>query len=98
MLRFLIRPAVKAGRNPSQWSHLMATNAAKQPLEPLRILFCGSDEFSCASLRAVHEEHISNKGLVESLDVMVLPPRRVGRGFKKIREGKLTPTPPENLS
>ncbi|KPM36304.1 hypothetical protein AK830_g10275 [Neonectria ditissima] len=56
------------------------------PVHPLRILFCGSDEFSCASLRAVYEEHSRNRGLIESLDVMVLPPKRMGRGYKEIRE------------
>ncbi|KAL7936944.1 formyl transferase [Trichoderma chlorosporum] len=54
--------------------------------DPLRILFCGSDAFSCKSLRALHREHESNTQLIESLDVMVLPPRRTGRGFKDISE------------
>lgn len=57
--------------------------------DPLRILFCGSDAFSCASLHALHEEHRKNRRLVESLDVMVLPAKRTGRGFKQIREGKI---------
>ncbi|KAL7958735.1 formyl transferase [Trichoderma compactum] len=54
--------------------------------DPLRILFCGSDAFSCESLRALHREHEGNAQLIESLDVMVLPPRRTGRGFKDISE------------
>ncbi|OPB37103.1 hypothetical protein A0O28_0040150 [Trichoderma guizhouense] len=54
--------------------------------DPLRILFCGSDAFSCESLRALHREHERNAQLIESLDVMVLPPRRTGRGFKDISE------------
>ncbi|KAJ6443190.1 methionyl-tRNA formyltransferase [Purpureocillium lavendulum] len=54
--------------------------------DPLRILFCGSDDFSCASLRALHAEHARDPGLVSALDVMVLPPRRTGRGFKQLRE------------
>ncbi|TFB04174.1 Methionyl-tRNA formyltransferase [Trichoderma ghanense] len=58
----------------------------RKACDPLRILFCGSDAFSCASLRALHREHEVNRGLVESLDVMVLPPRRTGRGFKEIKE------------
>lgn len=56
--------------------------------DPLRILFCGSDAFSCESLHALHREHERNAQLIESLDVMVLPPRRTGRGFKDISEGK----------
>ncbi|KAG5914218.1 hypothetical protein E4U42_000620, partial [Claviceps africana] len=51
--------------------------------EPLRILFCGSDAFSCASLRALHARLGS---LVEALDVMVLPGRRVGRGPGVVRQ------------
>ncbi|ODA82613.1 hypothetical protein RJ55_01121 [Drechmeria coniospora] len=54
--------------------------------DPLRILFCGSDTFSCASLRALHSEHAQNSKLVEALEVMVLPPRRTGRGLKQLRE------------
>ncbi|KYK61805.1 hypothetical protein DCS_02949 [Drechmeria coniospora] len=54
--------------------------------DPLRILFCGSDTFSCASLRALHSEHARNSKLVEALEVMVLPPRRTGRGLKQLRE------------
>jgi hypothetical protein len=53
---------------------------------PLRILFCGSDDFSCESLSALHREHVRNPRLVESLDVMVRPPKRTGRGLKQFRE------------
>lgn len=56
--------------------------------DPLRILFCGSDGFSCESLRALHREYVRDKGLVEALDVMVLPARKMGRGFKMVREGE----------
>ncbi|PTB78271.1 Formyltransferase [Trichoderma longibrachiatum ATCC 18648] len=63
-----------------------SSESTRRASDPLRILFCGSDAFSCESLRALHREHEINKGLVESLDVMVLPPRRTGRGFKEIKE------------
>ncbi|KAG6014264.1 hypothetical protein E4U41_004892 [Claviceps citrina] len=74
---------------------LITTAAAKPPrlprvvprTDPLRILFCGSDAFSCASLRALHREHVQNGRLVESLEVLVLPGRRVGRGLKTVRQG-----------
>lgn len=56
--------------------------------EPLRILFCGSDAFSCESLKALHREHEANRRLVESLEVMVLPGKKTGRGLKQIREGE----------
>lgn len=64
-----------------------SSEISKKSSDPLRILFCGSDAFSCESLRALHREHESNKQLIEALDVMVLPPRHTGRGFKEITEG-----------
>jgi methionyl-tRNA formyltransferase len=57
--------------------------------KPLRILFCGSDEFSCESLRAVAEEKKRNPGLIASIDVLCRPGKLSGRGMKTIREGKL---------
>ncbi|KAK8879533.1 formyl transferase [Apiospora arundinis] len=57
----------------------------KKESDALRILFCGSDEFSSASLRALHEEKERNPGLIESIDVVVRPGKPVGRGMKSIR-------------
>ncbi|KAI9711094.1 MAG: hypothetical protein M1812_007288 [Candelaria pacifica] len=54
--------------------------------DPLRILFCGSEDFSIASLRAVHDEHIKNPKLIASIDVVCKPSKRVGRGLKTFRE------------
>ncbi|KAI1260884.1 formyl transferase [Xylariaceae sp. FL1019] len=59
--------------------------AGKQS-DPLRILFCGSDEFSCASLKAVYEEHVVNNNSIERIDVVVRPGKRTGRGRKEIQE------------
>ncbi|KAI2624947.1 Formyltransferase [Hypoxylon sp. NC1633] len=53
--------------------------------EPLRILFCGSDEFSCASLQALYDEHRRDPGLIESIDVVVRPGKRTGRGYKVVQ-------------
>ena len=55
--------------------------------EPLRILFCGSEAFSVASLRALYEEHRRQPGLIASIDVVCRPAKRVGRGLKQFREG-----------
>ena len=55
--------------------------------DPLRILFCGSDEFSIASLKALHAYHLASPSRVCSIDVVCRPGKRVGRGLKKIREG-----------
>ncbi|KAJ5347764.1 hypothetical protein MYU51_009779 [Penicillium brevicompactum] len=54
--------------------------------DPLRILFCGSDEFSIASLNALHAYHLKHPERVSSIDVVCRPGKRVGRGLKEIRE------------
>lgn len=56
--------------------------------DPLRILFCGSEEFSIASLRALHGEHVRNRDFIASIDVVCKPGKRVGRNLKEIREGE----------
>ncbi|KAL9100107.1 MAG: hypothetical protein Q9163_004482 [Psora crenata] len=53
--------------------------------EPLRILFCGSDEFSIASLRALYNEHVRDSRLIASIDVVCRPGKPTGRGLKTIR-------------
>ncbi|KAI0012263.1 Formyltransferase [Xylariaceae sp. FL0662B] len=53
--------------------------------DPLHVLFCGSDEFSCAALSALHREHVRNPELVRSIDVVVRPGKPTGRGMKTIR-------------
>ncbi|KAF4965197.1 hypothetical protein FZEAL_10789 [Fusarium zealandicum] len=86
MFHHVARSRSLLGRQLPRWQRCFSQGAARQASDPLRILFCGSDEFSCASLKAVYEEHGRNKSLIESLDVMVLPPKRTGRGFKTLRE------------
>ncbi|KAG0645833.1 Methionyl-tRNA [Hyphodiscus hymeniophilus] len=54
--------------------------------KPLRILFCGSDEFSSASLRAVYDEQRRDPNLIASIDVMCRPGKPSGRSLKTIRE------------
>ncbi|KAH7148588.1 formyl transferase [Dactylonectria macrodidyma] len=82
MLRAVFGPRLLVGLGIYPRRRCLSTTTT----DPLRILFCGSDEFSCASLKAVYEEKIRNKDLIDSLDVMVLPPKRAGRGYKDIRE------------
>ncbi len=60
--------------------------SSQKASEPLRILFCGSDNFSIASLKAVHREQERGDSLIASIDVLCRPPKRVGRGLKQIRE------------
>lgn len=63
----------------------------KRRSEPLRILFCGSDAFSCASLRALHELQQSDRNgkLIKSIDVLVRPGKPAGRGLKRVAVGPL---------
>ena len=58
--------------------------------DPLRILFCGSDELSVASLRTLHREHVERPGSIASIDVVSRPGKRVGRGLKSIRQLPIT--------
>src|SRR5947207_14088383 len=57
--------------------------------DPLRILFCGSDGFSGASLTALHNEYVNRpESNIASIDVVCRPGKRTGRGLKVIREGE----------
>ncbi|KAI0842678.1 Formyltransferase [Hypoxylon sp. FL0890] len=56
----------------------------KPKSDPLRILFCGSDQFSCAALEALYDEHLHNPRLIRSIDVVVRPGKPAGRGQKDI--------------
>ena len=56
-------------------------------VDPLRILFCGADEFSIASLEALDHEKKVNPELIESLDVVCKVGKKHGRGLKNVREG-----------
>ncbi|KAI1140592.1 Formyltransferase [Hypoxylon sp. FL0543] len=60
----------------------------EKPSDPLRILFCGSDEFSCESLRALHKDMMRLR-LIDSIDVVVRPGKRTGRGYKEIKHPPL---------
>lgn len=55
--------------------------------DPLRILFCGSDEFSIASLKALHAEHQQRPDRIASIDVVCRPGKMFGKGLNNIREG-----------
>ncbi|KZF25628.1 methionyl-tRNA formyltransferase family protein [Xylona heveae TC161] len=59
---------------------------ASKACDPLRILFCGSEDFSIASLRALHKEHLEGKSGIASIDVVCRPGKWGGRGNKLFRE------------
>lgn len=79
LARACTSPPCSPRRRPFATSAILS----KAQPEALRILFCGSDAFSCASLHALHAEHRRDAALVERLEVMVQPGKRMGRGFKK---------------
>ncbi|KAF2622276.1 Formyltransferase [Macroventuria anomochaeta] len=60
--------------------------------DPLRILFCGSDEFSIASLRALHDASRHVPGLIEEIHVAHRPAKPTGRGLKVLREVPIAKT------
>lgn len=57
----------------------------------LRILFCGSDEFSITSLRALHDYSQEKDSNVASISVAAKTDKRVGRGLKLIRPPPIKP-------
>ena len=63
-------------------------SSLRGPVDPLRILFCGSDDFSAASLRRLHNEHVQDSTFIASLDVLCKQGKLSGRGLKTIRDGK----------
>lgn len=69
---------------------LFGIRKARLPDRPLRILFCGSDEFSCVSLQALYSEFFRSRKMIRSIDVVVRPAKPVGRGLKEMREGMLS--------
>lgn len=60
--------------------------------KPLRILFCGSDEVSAASLQALCDEQKRDPSSIASIDVLCRPGKPYGRGLKKVREVPLKAT------
>jgi hypothetical protein len=58
--------------------------------EPLRVLFCGSDDFSIASLRALNEAKHDAPNLIQSIHVVHRPAKPTGRGLKTLREGRFS--------
>ncbi|KAI2677890.1 hypothetical protein CBS147317_5511 [Penicillium roqueforti] len=65
---------------------LVFRSYATKTSDPLRILFCGSDEFSIAHLKALHAYQLKQPERISSIDVVCRPGKRVGRGLKQIRE------------
>ncbi|KAK8215115.1 Methionyl-tRNA formyltransferase [Zalaria obscura] len=74
-------------RNTPRWAiHDQRRCYSSPSHDPLRILFCGADEFSIYSLRALHDLHLRQPSKVASIDVVCKTDKRVGRGLKKTQE------------
>ena len=73
------------------------SSSSERNFEPLRVLFCGSDDFSAASLHALHNEYIERPNVVAALHVVSKKPKPTGRGLKRLREGSLISYPEKPL-
>lgn len=82
----LSRPVVRRSKF-SQPSNFCRAYSERAISEPLRILFCGSDGVSVASLKALNKEHKQDPNLIQSINVVCKAPRPTGRGLKKLRHG-----------
>lgn len=69
------------------YHQFFSTKNAPKTSKPLRILFCGSDSFSCESLRALVKEKKRDPEGIASIDVLIRPGKPFGRGLKEIRGG-----------
>ncbi|ODN79025.1 hypothetical protein L202_04530 [Cryptococcus amylolentus CBS 6039] len=82
----LAKSTLHRGTRASSW-RLFSASCASRKEEPFRILFCGSDDFSVASLEAIHNA----KDLWSSIDVVVPAERQVGRGGRHAQHHTYTP-------
>lgn len=84
-----LRRAVSSLRVFTQSLHIEHIDGADgvngKSFDPLRILFCGSDPFSIASLRALQRLSKASPHTVQAINVVCRKDKRVGRGLKQIR-------------
>lgn len=71
----------------AQARSLSSCGTLKQTHHPLRVLFCGADEFSIYSLRALNDLRLDQPEKVASIDVVCRTDKRVGRGLKRVQAG-----------
>lgn len=81
-------PPVRSFLVPAHRRFVSSSLATVVP--PLRILFCGSDDFSIASLRALSKTQREKPELIEAIDVVHRPAKPTGRGLKTLRDGTRT--------
>ncbi|KAG5297489.1 mitochondrial formyl-methionyl-tRNA transformylase [Histoplasma ohiense] len=87
-MSYMVTPGLFILRRPLpvRTAYLQVRYASTKSCDPLRILFCGSDSFSIASLKALCRERANSPETIASIDVVCRPGKRVGRGLKTIRE------------
>ncbi|EMD96592.1 hypothetical protein COCC4DRAFT_205606 [Bipolaris maydis ATCC 48331] len=78
--------------------HYVPPSCSASLSSPLRILFCGSDDFSVASLRAVVDAKRRVPQLIDSVQVLHRPAKPSGRGLKTLREVPIKQVAVEELS
>lgn len=66
-----------------RWSRSLTTSTKIN--KPLRVLFCGSDDFSIASLKALHEYSKKSTNNILSIDVAARSDKPAGRGLKVLK-------------
>lgn len=86
-VRSFLEPASRACSCFSRSSSRSFSSSSGASVAPLRILFCGSDDFSIASLRALFRAQRETPNLIESIDVAHRPAKATGRGLKTLRQG-----------
>ncbi|KAJ4378544.1 Methionyl-tRNA formyltransferase [Didymella sp. IMI 355093] len=69
-----------------------STAAPAKRADPLRILFCGADEFSIASLLALNQARRDVPGLIDAIHVAHRPAKPTGRGLKVLKEVPIAAT------
>ncbi|KAF2642406.1 Formyltransferase, partial [Massarina eburnea CBS 473.64] len=74
-----------------------AAKAKTKTADPLRILFCGSDKFSSASLRRLAQAKNEDPSLIESIDVVHRPGKPAGSSQKRIKEVPIKQVATEEL-
>jgi hypothetical protein len=79
--------SIRALSSPYSSAAVVDSNSGRRSSEPLRILYCGSDGFSCVSLLALQELQAKSPEIVQSIDVLCRAPKKTGRGLKQLTPG-----------
>jgi methionyl-tRNA formyltransferase len=64
----------------------LRTYSTEKTHNPLRVLFCGSDDFSIHSLRAIRDLQARRDDKIHSIEVVCRPDKRTGRNLKNLHQ------------